>query len=679
MTTHDEQGAEITVYSWPALWLYWPMYAALGRVHQQRPDLRFRIRPHSGPLTTDEQILRQFTDDLRVGKRSLALCQPPRTSLIHYVRKVPFVLRMPHWLLASAQLLKRKGWPPSYFYSPEDAQKIVIGATIRAYPAHSTSGDYVRNTVLQILNDKDLIKEITDPRLIPKLAHTLNPEHDGFNVESLGDDLVATFEPWHYRLSDAVCLMEFAGPMRDITALLVPKALGVPLFPKTGDIRRRGNSAESGKVYRSGQRVSDDVYRVVLRHLSDILGSLYETQGDIDQIQQLLNTWQPLVRSVFEGAYPKDIRNDDFIISNVFHQKIAKFLAVYIARSCYFPFRAVFASVGAEIERFFGLSLEKGRKKAKHEFLRHVQLHLGNHLLWEDLSFQQRLCALHDWSPKAEDADHDNLYSQLAHWVPPPTSDHSFDAYLSRFLVRTDLDSERVPLKLLHNERDLVRCNGGEPTSLRHQTCEQRQGSGLEQCFQCRLGGRLHTILEAGRQLLQKSLVDRYGDTGTSVLVAPYDDVLTLFHWKDIEPMFTIFSGELRKPDWTEHPIKIKATIRKHESCSFRNGMLLAIFWQGDTSPGTGRGNGNAHKRLMNWYLSHRARSQSPLLVSLWTRAGNIHSVVDGSEWKTTSDPVANSEWAVVLSDTIQESEGYSFAYFAIFDPHQLSTSEVAV
>jgi hypothetical protein len=168
----------------------------------------------------------------------------------------------------------------------------------------------------------------------------------------------------------------------------------------------------------------------------------------------------------------------------------------------------------------------------------------------------------------------------------------------------------------------------------------------------------------------------KHGDTGNSVFIADYEDVLTLFHWKDVEPFFSVFASELRKPNAIPHPIRIAAMIRKHEHSGFSNGMLLAIFWSGATTPG--QGTGNARARLQIWGNSHLYRGQALKFLSLWNRDGDSHRVlcpVNPNE----SGFIDDAEWENLWSSAKSQAIEYNFAYVAVFDLQNLSPSKVAV
>ena len=653
------------------------MYAALGRVKRHRHEFDFKIVPVTD--LSDASIFNRMCEDCEKGITSFALCQPPRLISRQYrlrkmFRKIPYVLRMPHWLLVSRNLIKNATdkaqkandttgklllAPPGSCFNSQGIELIVGNKpAVLSYPPDSTSGDYVLQHLIPLLREM---------KLVPEHKPTLKPQVTGVSLTEPASELEATFEPWHYENDDVASVMELAGPMFDITALILPYYFGIP-FESDGE----GPRINAEPRRRSAARnVSDELYRTIIRHLSDTINELLETQGDLTRINKLLADWQNQVIDVYPNAYPDFAKENDQ--RDVFHRKIASFLSVYVTRSCFYPFRAVLSSIGVEVEGVVERSLRKGLITAKREFEHTLNLYLGENRRWATLTFKERLCVNRDWV-SGEKKQFNDLAIAIAHYRG---LSERFEEYLAKIKVRINQGSQRFSLVQLRNEKeDKFRCNQGEPGSTQHQKCEARNiETKPMHCFQCIVGGRIHTIVDKARYMLQMHLHERYpdimGDVG--VVCNDYEDEFTLFHWHDFYKFFRTFKDELRRPDTTseEAPIKIVVKSDRRDNCSLRSVFLVAIFWRGETKPGSsrGNGNGNAVKILSAWSESHKVRGQEPF-VGMWFRDKNPEftfiSPSDASQGN--SSKLGGPQNEKLWEDALCEAENYLFAYVAIFD-----------
>ena len=232
---------QINIYSWPRLWVYWPMYVALAC--SQSDGLTFTI--DSEPSDSDEQIRARLGEYLSQNPDHLAmaLCEPGnvRGQPDSAFTRIPLLWRMPHWKIRPCN-------------TDSDIE------TVLCYKDRTTSGVYVRDqfpgkTYRDLNVDKSLAEQLNHPNTI-----------------------AASFTPYQ-RIEKGLCADDkyLPGPDRDVTALLVP----------------------TGR--QNGTRIAD----TILENTKRVLHQLTATNGLEAKVRQLVEGYQDRINPLYpQTSFP---------------------------------------------------------------------------------------------------------------------------------------------------------------------------------------------------------------------------------------------------------------------------------------------------------------------------------------------------------------------------------------
>jgi hypothetical protein len=679
-----KKGLNITIVSWPPLWIYWPMYVALAKAAKSISNVRFRLEVPEG-IVTDDVIRRSFFRKLSDRKNKshadhdlfFALCEPgeARPSDGIKIRKMPLLWRQPHWLIANRDSVvglmtdDRKSYTESVKLLQLPFEEFPENSVVWCYPMNTTSGDFARTVFrgLPALRKKNVIFKDLDSK--DEIETLLTNARDDRASSGAGErTFLFSFTPYHQQVrSDRViAIAEFAGPSRDITALLMPD-----------------------ETTSSNRSSTDELYQIISLHLKQILGSLADTQGNYGEIEQYLKTLHRSIDMIIEG---KDFPN---------LYDLAGYMSEYVKHGCYFPYRIIDAAIGTEISRLVEKRLDDAKQKAVEDIQHDLDLFLESKRDWSKLSFHERAMVQTTWGPKEEGFGQEEqpLWERLIH----PTSkdkETGYENWLRLIRVHTDSDTEHVPLVSLNAlERQLV-CSNNPDAVVDHQAdagvsfecrgtlgkINQGQASGEKKpCFLCNVCGLPGAMLIAGALTLAEPVLKMRSITSGSdpkAIANPAAPVEycafhlrdpedrhsfgTLLCWDDISEMFHIFREELRVPDVKSSRPPVYIIMGSDWDDEGNGNILLSIFWRGGIESHTsGRG---AKNRLEMWAKEHSKAGRPLSNVSFWFNEPDEHFVeIYTPKVNRRGRSISEMQlWEIAKSQV--QLGSYTFAYVAVFD-----------
>lgn len=667
----------ITIVSWPPLWIYWPLYMALVKTHHlfksKNRNIVFRFEI---PEPVTDQIIRErFYRNIKIGGDHLvmALCEPGDTKPGANpsepgmnVRKMPLLWRLPHWVITHRDSLPEL----KDFYSHRvksidlPLKDLPNPVTIYCFPQDTTSGDYVRTIrqSLPALRDKDVtFKDILPGR--DRLA-TLNLEEGAYQI---------SFTPWHQVDSERyVAISELPGPHFDITALLIP--------------------AE----WSTDQQVMANIYNAILLQLNHILISLADTQGDRGEIERYIKGSFKEVLDLFPSHHLPPPSN------------LAEFLSIYIKRGCYFPYLVFEKALQSELSLMIRNQLNRASKIAAEGIQHEMSLLLGSRIDWSDLSFKERIEIQTTWHQAYRTSDdllseqfsREMLYEKLLH-PDKDEQDNGYTNFLSSIKVQTSNDANPLALIRLNNRDRLLICSSqGDDGRMPYEDCRNATlgydtaGEVYEKspCFTCTVGGVAGSLVVAGATRLIGPILKRVAsakaeggnDAGAQTAGLPlikvqavrvdqdgsHPAIGTILCWQDIQEVFSIFCSELREPDINPYPCYILLASDWHWQAEGH--ILLGILWRGSTKEGM-TGAGRATRKLEDWASSQNQAERPVSWCGFWNKDPEetwtkvFPKLL--AEGKAESSPALPAHLKIWLPFREAIAEGnYNFAYLAVFD-----------
>lgn len=669
----------ITIVSWPPLWIYWPLYMALVKTqhlfHSKNRHLAFQFEIPE--MVTDQLIREAFYRKVKAGGDNLvmALCEPGETKsgrgqseLGVSVRKMPLLWRLPHWVITHRDSLPAlkdfhdRGLKALDLPLEDLPEKL----TIYCYPQDTTSGNYVRTIYQSLPALRD--KAVTFKDILPdkdRIA-TLHMDQGAYQI---------SFTPWHQTDSTRyVAIAELPGPHFDITALLIPEE------------------------WSADQQVVANIYNVILLQLNHILISLADTQGDRGEIERYIRGSFSEVIALFPTAKLPPSAS------------LAEFLSIYIKRGCYFPYLVFEKALQSELSLMIRNQLSRASKVAAEGIQHEMSLLLGSRKDWSELSFKERIEIQTTWHQAYRTQDDlfsepqpaEKLYEKLLH-ADQNELKNGFTNFLSSIKVQTGSDANPLALIRLNNrDRSLICSNLLSDRRMPYEDCRNATGAYSPDgeiyervpCFTCTVGGVAGSMVIAGATRLVLSIsrklaparAEAGGEGGKPATSGPWVKIRavrvdhngthpaigTILCWQDIQEVFSIFCQELREPDPNPYPCYIVLASDWH--WSEPGHILLTILWRGSTKEGM-TGSGGATKKLDQWARS-QGQSQRPVSwcgfwhkgqTETWTPVFAEPPATGASPSQTAPRlPCDLKAWEPVWA-AIEEGN-YNFAYVAVFD-----------
>tara|TARA_R110002049_G_scaffold124814_3_gene280369 strand:- start:15191 stop:17251 length:2061 start_codon:yes stop_codon:yes gene_type:complete len=679
---------EIRVFTWPEQWQYWPMYIALARAQDS-----LRRRHNYKNLTfvleiiknkpTDQKI-REYFKRYQKDHPAIALCEPPGLSdHLHDIelRKVPLVMRMPHWLIRSISSVTKDADQQTVitnlardfnfaaipfkiddlrrFYKDEENDG---KSTIYGFPKNTTSGDYTRKLVRWF-------ERIGFPNFSTVDVSDLGGEAELVrDINTLAEEeALISYTPWHIVHNHVVAVAEYPGPLRDITALLVPES-----FSRTEPHDRQ----KVKDIYYD----TNVIYREVHHQLNQALNELLETEGFDTLMRDLVEkNWVPKVKE------SKIASLDTFKIPNTW---LALFLAHYVRRSCYFPYRFVLDSMGREIDRTVRFELINMQERTSEMVSRRLRNLFGSQQKWEQLSFNERMRCQNIWkSTTKEIAASTILSDRLKHIRDNISQKENKENNEFQYLVgEIRLDGQRgyKELKLidLFDKEGLdLYCSIDDNQGKKTSSCPNQD------CMICRLSGFPKRLLSEATTSLQESILsmNKFDTKNSPTLCDNWTDNYSpsLLCWEDVTGMVNVFKEELRNVDENENQAPCRV-IHKRIDDRLNGNVLVGIFWRGSTEAHNGRG--NASTRLIDWCIQRREMGNGPDWIGFGTtdpviiarvekdclikhRDWNLLTIEKDDDWgnKTQCEELKS------IFQSVRDTEQYKFAYLAYYDFSQFN------
>ncbi len=641
----------IRVITWPTLWLHWPVYLALVRTERQfNNKVKFQLESLNAEILTDDLIRNEFYSRAEKGDAVLALCEPgpERTLIIDramdgggtlrrdpvMIRRLPVVWRQPHWLL----------WRGNSRTPP-------VGHKVWAYPAKTTSGDFVR-TIFQSL---PLLR--SNQAYFHALAQEMDEQLQRVETLAPESDVVASFTPWHEFLNDSskeggnheIRGWTLPGPSRDVTSLLVPDI--------TAEWTRKGGVS---------------VIEAVGRHLKNVLNELSDTHGDNDLMYQFLTDNVPNVKLFLgqnESAAGVDYLGIDFLRS---------VLCIYVRHGCYFPYRSVDSAISSEVQKRIRDRLDGLKELALTGIQTDLNEFLGSSSEWHTLSFDERAQAWHTATPIDLHGRH-YLWERLTHFTQDEIQ-NGIENTIRTISIRTSHSPTRISLINLGPKLPLE-CSilSGNDHQHRLAQCLDNYSPvpflvdpnhatiNAYDCLACVVSGVPRSLLRPAALRLANALNTPIGYYWAKDNITLFD-VPCPVSVEDVRGVIDVFIDERRNlPTNLEKPACEVVLFNGFNGRKASNGgpILFGLFWRGSTE--AGRGSGSAQMRLRYWADKQRSLGHHFEWLGFWFR--------DRKDLEIQTDrpsPSSNHEFieATAVSEPARKyfvDNGFQFAYIVVF------------
>lgn len=639
----SDSSLEITVLTWPPLWLYWPAYLAMARAEKELPGLNFRLKLPSERAVTDVAIRRAFFTTVETNPHVMALCEPYELEIPHEVgrpsvmiRRLPVLSRQPLWMVGKTHFFVG---PDSYLKrnsTDQNPDTREMEAQVWAYPEGTTSGNFARRMIGRLKNPGGFSRPIRERDLEAGLSK------ERAIAAGLGDnEFLATFTPWHSILKGSQLSGDMLfGPSSEITAV---QFADLP-------IRFRGNVVQD----------------ILAAHLVGVLNELIDTQG-VDEwlYRHVHSNW----RSVQEFMS----RSPGFAWLEALHEsEVSIALREYTLLGCYFPYRAMNSAMTVEIQKRVLDVFDGARDRAAAEVSRTVSDLFGATPPWGELTFAAR-CLV--WSGS------DPIWSDISH--KEAAGDHRDAApLLSDRLAKTSATGPIHPLSGL--ARGLpMRCHyASEEAGTRIGCTKQENGSadgeGGGHCAACSLAGSPGAVARSAAESIARSLKV---SVGYAAKLRGQPPCPLCFH--DVVGLVDLFSSEGAGRLGSETPIEVRVynEIDGNEPIDSQSDRhIVFAIWSRDPATKRPRRAGRTGPRLQAWAAAHTQAKRRVTWVGAWWGLGDGTFLARAAgNWRLLSDDIETfDDWepanvvdgarsALDEARSDFEREGFSFGYVAAF------------